>query len=613
MSRPRPRRWTALLFGLGLGTTMPLAAQAADGVHALTAFGLEPIFGPEQVWSYVDPDAPGGGAIRLSTFGAFDTLNGFSTRGDAAPGMGLTLSQIGSGSAEETSVIYGELAESFTLSEDRSELIIRLKEGIFFHDGEPITAQDVVFTFDTLVEKALPVYRVQTFQGVAGYEAVDERTVRVTFTDTINPELPIGIASLPVLPEHYWRDRDFDRLTLEPPLGSGPYRVSDVQAGQFIEFERVPDWWGADQARNQGSFNFERIRFDVYRDNAVRHEAIKSGAFDYLTVSDPKEWAQGFNGIGAVDEGLLRLEVIENKAPARFTGIFFNTRVPRFQDVRVRKAIAILFDFEALNRLAMFDLRQRTVSMFQNSEFQAQGAPEGRELEILEQFRGRVPDDLFTEVPTPPVTDGSGRNRAVLREAGQLLDAAGWPVQDGKRTHAETGEVLSVQIVYTSDTFERFLLPYRDGLARAGIEVELRRIDPASWVNIYRDRQYDMLPGGVGPIYPPGSEMRDFFGSATADFPNSQNVAGIADPVLDEMIELVVNSQTWEERVAAGRVLDRYMRSLWLFLPLFHDPEIRVAHWDMLGRPETVPRFGTSLTGFWWFDPSNTAALPENR
>ncbi|WP_119461199.1 extracellular solute-binding protein [Rhodospirillaceae bacterium SYSU D60014] len=613
------RAFATAALGAPFASTLPnllgfCKAWAAEGAYAITAFGLEPVY-PEGFaqWNYVNPDAPRRGTITAGTFGSFDTLNPFTLRGDSAAGVDLIYSSIGVGSADETSVIYGDLAESFEIADDRSWLILNLRREARFHDGHPVTAEDVLFTFEILAEKGMPLYRARLFNDMVSAEALDEHTVRVRFARTDNPELPLSIASLPVLPKHYWEGRAFDRLTMEPPLGSGPYRITELQAGRSITYERVADWWGAGLPQNRGLFNFERIRYDYYKDATTLYEAFKGGNFDYIGITDARQWSVGFKGVRAVEQGNLILEALPSNEPAGFGGLFFNLRRPVFQDVRVRQAIATLFDFESIQRTILFGLYRRINSYFENGEFAATGTPTESELAILEKFRGQLPEAVFGDVPMMPVTDGSGNIRPLLREAMGLLRAAGYEVRDGVMTHAETDLPLRFTIVYGSPPQDRVLLPFRQNLQKAGIDAQVRFVDGAQWGNMFVDKDYDMLLGFIPPLYPPGTELRDFFGSTAADVPGSQSLSGVKDKVLDELAEAVIRSETWDDRIAAARAFDRYARHLWLSVPFYYDDKDRIAYWDIFARPDQRPRFGLLLRESWWFDPSNQAALRENR
>ena len=588
--------------------------ERGEPMQVITAFGLEPVYEtPVQAWNYVNVEAPVDGMLRASAFGSFDTLNPYTLRGDAAAGLGLTTSSLGIGSADEVSVYYANMAESYELADDRSWLIINLRQDAYFHDGHPITSEDVIFTYDTLINDAHPGYRLQLYAAVESYEALDDYSVRITFNDTTDPEAIFGPATAAILPAHYWEGRDFTELTLEPPLGSGPYRIAGLEAGQWIELERVDDWWGAELPSYRGLFNFDRIRYDYYRDNTIQYEALRAGAFDYMGVTDPAQWVNGFDGTPAVENGSLLLTEIPYDGPETWGGLRLNIRRAPLDDIRVRQAIFHLFDFEAANRTILFGLYERSTSIFQNSEFAAVGLPTDGELALLDPHRDALPDAVFGEAILPPVTDASGRNRAQLRVAIDLLRDAGYALQDGVMVHAETGTPLRLELLYGDPSIERMLVHYQNGLDRAGIDLELRFAQGAQWQSAYDSRDYDAIVGFTRALYPPGRFLRDFYGSATADIEGSQNSSGIADPVLDDLIDHVIRSQTWDERINASRAFDRYLRHLYLSVPFYYDPSVRIAHWDMLGRPETRPRFGFSIATMWWLNPSNPAALYENR
>ena len=619
----------ALMLMIAVPTTAPAVDAGPDATaaettavprgeptYAVTAFGLEPEY-PEgfDAWNYINVDAPRQGILRASAFGSFDTLNRFTLRGDDAQGLAAIDSALGVSSADETSVVYANIAESFEVAEDRTWLIINLRDDTYFHDGHPITAEDVLFTYETLINEAHPGYRLQLFAAVESYEALDDHTVRVTFNDTSDPSSIVNATAIPVLPAHYWQDRDFDTLTVEPPLGSGPYRIARLDPGRWIEYEYVPDWWGADLPRNRGVYNFERIRYDYYRDNTVRYEALRAGAFDYIGVTDPRQWALGFENAPAIENGTLVMNAIPYEGPESYGSITMNMRRAPFDDVRVRRAVSHLFDFEAANRTILFGLYNRNTSLFQNTEFAAEGRPGPDELALLEPLRDQLPEAVFGEAYLPPATDGTGRNRERLREIVEMLAEAGYRIVEGRMIHEQTGRPLSFQVMYADPTVERMLLHYQDSLRRVGIEMRPRLLQGGQWVNAYNDRDYDAIVGflqGTGG-YPPRRWVRDFFSSATAEIPGSQNASGIADPALDTLIDAVITSQTWDERVTAARAFDRYHRLLHLSVPLYYDPAMRIIHWDVFGIPETRPRFGFSISAMWWHDPSNPAALHQNR
>lgn len=615
-----------VLLMIALTTASPATADGetmADidrgtPVHAITQYGDPPKY-PHGFphWKYVNPNAPRGGAIKFGAFGSFDSLNGMIMRGEEADGLGLIYDSLTTGNSDEVAVAYGNLAESIEFAEDRSWIIYNLRRDAYFHDGHPITAEDVVWTHETLRSEGRPFYRTRFYNDVDSIEALDEFTVRFRFANTENRSLPLAIGSFSILPKHYWEERNFNETTLEPPLGSGPYRIANVNAGRSITYERVDDYWGNGLPQNIGTYNFDRITYEYYRDNTVRYEAFKGGEFDYLTVSDPQEWSTGFEGISAVDAGTLKMELLSSTDPENFSGFTFNLRRKTFQDPRVREALTQFYDFETSRRQIHYGFFQRAMSHFPNTELAATGLPQGRELEILDQFRDRMPDHIreriFDQEFTLPTTDGSGNIRSNLRRAMALLADAGWGIEDGILTNAETGEPMTFELVYGSPTMEPTVLALVRNFERGGIRATPRFVDGSTWQNRIFDYDYDLFFGFKTAFYPPGAALRESYGSAVADIPGNYNLSGIKDPVLDALAELVISAESWESMVQATRALDRYVQWNFLTIPFYYDDSIRIAYWDMFDRPETRPKFGLAVLSTWWFDDSNPQALRENR
>ena len=594
------------------------AVPRGQPVHAITQYGDPPLYPADLAhWRYVDPDAPRDGSVVIGAFGTFDSLNGFIMRGEEAGGLGLIYDSLTSGNADEVAAVYADLAESIELADDRSWIIFNLRRGAYFHDGHPITAEDVVWTHETLRTQGRPFYRTRFYDEVASIEALDDHTVRFTFHDTSNRSLPLVMGGFPILPKHYWEDRAFDQITMEPPLGSGPYRIASVDPGRSITYERVEDYWGADLPQNRGIYNFGRITYDYYRDDTVRYEAFKAGEFDYISVFNPQQWSAGFEGLDAVDDGRLIMEIIPSTDPGRFSGFTFNLRRPMFQDPRVREALVQFYDFETAQRQLHYGFFRRAVSYFPNTELAATGLPEGEELAILEGLRDRMPahirDRIFSEVFTLPTTDGSGSIRENQRTALRLLREAGWEVRDGVMTNVASGQPMEFELVYGSPTMEPTILALVRNFERGGIRAVPRFVDGASWQNRIFEYDYDLLFAFHTAFYPPGAALREGYGSAAADIPGNYNVAGIKDPVLDELIELVVAADSWATLTQATRALDRYLQWSFLTIPFFYDDSHRIAYWDIFDRPEEKPRFGLGVMETWWFDPTNPAALRENR
>ncbi len=584
------------------GQPGPLAHRA----HAIAMHG-EPKYAPDFThFDYLNPDAPKGGTIRLAESGTFDSFNQFIPKG--TPGASSSTETLMEGSGDEPFTMYGLIAESVEWPEDRSWVAFTLRPEARWHDGEPITVEDVIWSFETLKTKGQPFYRYY-YGSVEKAEKVGDRKVKFTFSETGNRELPLIMGQLEILPKHYWEaeGRNFEATTLEPPLGSGPYRVKDFEAGRFILLERVEDYWGKDLAVNRGQNNFDRIRYDYYRDETAIRLALKSGDIDYHDENQAKAWALEYD-VPAVRDGWLNKVEIPHQRPTGMSAFVMNIRRPVFQDPLVRRALAFAFDFEWTNRNIFFGQYTRTESYFSNSELAATGLPQGEELEILERYRGRIPDEVFTTPYQAPSTDGSGWPRDNLKRAFALLEAAGWLVEDMKLVNAETGQQMTFEILYASPDLERIVLPFIHNLQRLGIDVRPRFVDPSQYINRLRSFDFDMILSGWGESESPGNEQRSFWGSNAADSPASRNLVGIKDPVIDELIELLIKAPSRESLIARTRALDRVLLWHHFVIPNWHLRKQRILYWDKFSRPEQPARFGTSWS-LWWFDQAKADRL----
>ncbi len=577
--------------------------------HAIAMHG-DPKYGPDFThFDYVNPDAPKGGTLRLGARGSFDSFNPYIPKGD--PAAGVSAQTLMSRSEDEAFTMYGLIAESIEWPEDRSWAIFTLRPEARWHDGEPITVDDVIFSLETIKEKASPIQRFY-FQDVLKAEKIGDRQVKFTFADTTNRELPLIVGGdLPILPKHYWETRDFTKTTLEPPLGSGPYRVAKFEPGRFVELERVEDYWAKDLPVNRGQDNFDRIRYDYYRDETVIREALKAGHFDFFSENSAKEWATAYD-TPARREGWLKLERFEDHSSAQMQAFCMNTRRPLFEDRRLRRAMAMAYDFEWTNDHIYYGQYLHPDSYFYGTELASSGVPSGLELEILEPFRGRVPDEVFTEAYWVPATDGSGWPRENLRRAFELLAEAGWVVRDMKLVNEETGEPFTMEFLIQQKSLERSILPYLHNLQRLGMDVRLRLVDTSQYLNRLRSFDFDMIVCGSGQSLSPGNEQRFWWGSAAANDPGSRNYAGISDPVVDELIDTVIQAPDRETLVAATRALDRVL--LWghYSVPNLAAPFDRLVFWDKFGRPDTLPLSGPDINT-WWIDPAKLAALQNRR
>jgi len=600
---------------LALALIAPLVCAAAaeaqtQKLHAIAIHG-EPKYGPDfKHLDYVNPNAPKGGEVVLSGFGTFDTLNPFILRGVPAAGAGSIYTSLMTRTGDDPESNYGVVAESIEVPADRSWATFTIRPEPKWHDGKPITAEDVVWTFDTLMTKGSPRFR-SYYGDVAKAEALDERRVKFTFKVANNRELPGIISEMPILPKHYWATRDFEKTTLEPPLGSGPYRIEAVEAGRSLRLRRVENWWGDKLPINVGRYNFGTIRYEYYRDGAVAFEAFKAGAFDFRLENQTKDWATGYE-IPQVKAGLIKREVFKTQNPARPQAFVFNTRRPLFQDRRVREALGYAFDFEWMNKTLWYELMGKVTTYWPNSELASSGLPEGEEKQILERYRGRVPDEVFTKPFTPPATDGSGNLRDNVRAGLRLLADAGWTIKNGKLTNAK-GETFQFEIISPQPGIDRVVLPYIKNLERFGITASFRVIDMAQYSNRTDDHDYDMVIGGPAQSSNPGNEQRELWGSRAAGIRGGNNTAGIKDPVIDELIELVIEAPDRKSLVQRTRALDRVL--LWGFymVPQLYAPGSFLAYWDKFGRPEKAPTYSLGFADTWWVDQAKAGSLEQRK
>ncbi|MSP51708.1 MAG: ABC transporter substrate-binding protein [Alphaproteobacteria bacterium] len=596
------------LIGLMLGLAIAIASSAVDGQprhgHALLG---DLKYGPDfSHFDYVDPNAPKGGTVKLGTLGTFDSLNAFVLKGKAAVGLGLLYDTLMTGSLDERSAQYGLIAETIEIAPDNTWVIFNLRRAARWHDGTSINADDVIWSFDTLRAKGNPNYRTY-WADVDKVEALAPDRVRFAFKNGNNAELAHILGQLPILPKAYYGKTEFDKTTLEPPLGSGPYRIAEVDAGRSITYERVPTYWAKDLAVNRGNHNFDRIRYDYFLDETVLFEAFKGHAYDFRAENSSKNWATGYD-VAAVKQGLIMRKTIKTEAPKGLTGFIFNTRRPMFKDRRVREALSHTFDFEWSNANLFYGLYARMDSYFTGSELAARELPTPEELEVLKPFRGQVSDGLFTKAFEPPKTDGSGQNRAGLRAATQLLAAAGFKVKDQKLIDPATGQQMEIEFLIAQQLLERVIAPIVRNMERLGIKARIRIVDTSQYQSRIEKFDFDMIVGGWPQSLAPGNEQIDFFGSATADLEGSRNFAGIKDPVVDALIELVIRAPDRKRLIATSRALDRVLSWGHYVIPYFYLDTNWVAYWNKFGNPPTTPKYSVGFTT-WWVDAEKDAAL----
>lgn len=601
MTKTRKASSFTTAFALAAVTLLPWQALSADteARHAIAMHGEPKYAEGFSHFDYVNPDAPKGGTLKMGVVSnGFDSFNPFVIRGVAATGINTYVyDTLMASSDDEPFSAYGLIAESIETPEDRSYVVFNLREEARFQDGEPITAEDVKFSFDTLTTKGHPFYR-NYYADVSKVTVEDKRTIRFDFGETENRELPLILGQLPILPSHYWKDREFGGKGLNPPVGSGPYRIGDFDAGRSITYERVDDYWAEDIGVRKGRFNFDKIRYDYYSDDTVALESFRAGNFDFRVESSAKNWATAYTG-SKFESGEIKTEAIEHNRPAGMQGFGYNTRKKVFRDPLVREALAYGFDFEWANKNLFYDQYTRTKSYFENSELASSGLPEGRELEILEAYRDQLPEDVFTEEYQPPSTADGGSLRENLRTAMELLREAGYEVKDGTMVNLETGEPLEFEILLHQKNFERVVLPFKNNLERLGIEVSVRLVDTNQYIQRMREFDYDMAVQGIGQSDSPGNEQREYWHSSTVDAKGSRNYMGVDDPVVDELVSMVIQATSREELVHRVRALDRVLLHSHYVIPNWYLPKDRIAYWSFLKRPETVPKNGVDIDNWW--------------
>jgi len=609
----RRTRLLTLALGLSLCAGAGYAAEAEPVWHHATALNGTPKYGPDAThFDYVNPDAPKGGLVRLSTQGGFDTFNVFLPRGNLAPGLGLIYDTLKGSSLDELDISaqYGVIATETRSPDDYSWVEFKLNENARWHDGEPITAEDVVWSFETATEQD-PRQKFY-YQNVVSAEAISDHHVRFTFDAPGNRELPHIMGQLLILPKHWWQGtdadgnpRDISRGTLEPPLGSGPYRIKDFSPNRTISYERVEDYWAADLPVNVGTNNFDEIRYESFRDTAVLLEAFKADQYDWRTENSAKNWATGYD-FPAAREGKVVQEVFEDKARGVMQAFVPNLRREKFSDPRVRKALNLAFDFESANRTVFFDQYKRIYSYFAGTELASSGLPEGRELEILEEVRELVPPEVFTTPYENPVGGSPQQMRTNLREAVRLLQEAGYRLEN-RTLVGPDGEPFTIEFIAEDPSSERYVLPYANNLRLIGIEMTTRVLDTPQYINRIQSRDFDMATLVWRQSLSPGNEQRDYWGSEAADRPQSRNYAGIKDEGVDALIDKVVFAKYREELVAATRALDRVLLANNFVIPQFYSGTVRTARWNRFSHPETMPDYSVGFPTIWWYDEEKAA------
>ena len=572
---------------------------------------------------YVNLAAPKGGMFSTipsvrsynQSYFTFNSLNAFILKGEGAQGMYLTFATLMARAADEPDAVYGLAAKSAQISADKLTYKFSLRPEARFHDGSKLTAHDVAFSFTTLKAKGHPIVIVQ-LRDMIKAEALDDMTVVVTFAEKRARDVPLYVATLPIFSKAYYATRPFDETTLDPPLGSGPYKVGKFEANRYIEYDRVRDWWGADLPVSRGVYNFDTVRYEFYRDRDVAFEGFSGKSYLFREEFTARIWATRYD-FPAIKDGRVKREVLPDQSPAGAQGWFMNTRRAQFKDPRVREALIQAFDFEWTNKTIMYGAYARTQSLFQNSDMVANGPPSPEELRLLEPFRGQVPDEVFSLPFVPPVSDGSGQDRALLRKATQLLNEAGFVVKDGKRL-LPNGEVFRIEFLLDEPSFQPHHAPFIKNLGTLGIDASLRLVDAVQYRARVEDFDFDMTTERLGISATPGDSMRPTFSSQAAATKGSYNLAGIADPAIDALIEKILAADTRADLTTACRAFDRVFRAGRYWVPHWYRATHPVAYWDVFDHPLTLPRYQidnySSSVGeriLWWYDAAKAAKVEQ--
>ena len=586
-------------------------AQAADEAthHGLSAFGDLGYPADFKHLKYVNPSAPKGGNFSQLAGGGtatFNSFNGFILKGDPAVDMEQVFAALMWRAADEPDAVYAYAADKVTVSADGRVYKFHLRDGITFHDGSPIKAEDVAFSLMTLKTKGHPAIG-NLLRDMEGAETEGDRVVVVRFTQNRSRSAPLTAANLPILSKAYYTAHPFDETSMEPPLGSGPYKVGKFEQGRYVEFERIKGWWGAGLPVVRGQYNFDVLHYDYYRDRDTAFEGFSAKSYTFREEFTSRVWATRYD-FPAVKDGRVKRQSIPDERPSGMQAWMINTRREKFQDVRVREAFAYAFDFEWANKNLMFDTYARTHSCFQNSDMMAKGKPSKEELALLEPHKGKLPQEVFGEVWNPPVSDGSGQDRRLLRRSAELLNAAGWTIKEGKRVNAK-GEPLIVEFL----AFERVSEPhhalYIKNLTALGVEATVRVVDPVQYRARMQEFDFDMSMNRVALSLTPGDALRIYFSSKAAESKGSPNFSGIANPVVDALIERAIAANDRQSLYVACRALDRVLRAEHYWVAGWYKPSHWIAYWDIFGQPSTKPRYARGVPETWWLDADKAAKL----
>ncbi|MGE0062032.1 MAG: extracellular solute-binding protein [Xanthobacteraceae bacterium] len=598
----------------GLRGALAQQAEGEGARHGMSAFGDLKHPADFAHFPYVNPQAPKGGAYSEiisrrgfnGSFLTFNSLNGYILKGEGAFGLDMIFASLMARANDEPDAMYGFAAQSVAISEDGLTYTFKMRPEATFHDGSKLTARDVAWSLTTLKENGHPIV-TQLLRDLKGADAPDDGTVIVRFAEKRARDVPLFVAGLPIFSRAYYGKQPFDQSTMEPPLGSGAYKVGKAEPGRFIEYARVKDWWGANLPVSRGQYNFDTVRYEYFRDRDVGFEAFTAKAYLLREEFTSRVWATRYD-FPALREGKVKRDVLADDTPSGAQGWFINTRREKFKSRELREALDDAFDFEWTNKNLMYGSYERTHSVFQNSIMMAKGKPSAAEVALLEPFRDKLPAEVFDEPYVPPVSDGSGHDRKLLRRASQLLTKAGYPVKDGKRM-LPGGEPLTIEFLIEEPTFKPHHLTYIKNLQTLGVDASLRIVDPVQYRKRVDDFDFDIVVQRFSFSETPGDSLRTYFSSQAAATKGTQNVAGIADPAVDALIEQIVAAKSREELVIACRALDRVIRAGRYWIPHWYKGSHWLAYWDVFSKPAQKPRYARGVVETWWYDPSKAAKL----
>jgi microcin C transport system substrate-binding protein len=599
------KRIPILLIALTAASLLGAAPKVIVS-YALSLHGTPKYSAGFDHFDYVNPNAPKGGTLRQWVMGTYDNFNRYALRGLAAEGSDILYDTLMAGSEDEISVYYPLIAQKVEYPDDYTWIIFHLNPKAAAQDGSPITSEDVVFSFNKFFNEGVPQFK-QYYSGIAKAEALDKLRVRFTLKKG-DKAMMISLAQLNILPKKYWESRKFGEPSMDVPLGTGPYTVKDYKMGQYVVWQRSPTYWALNLPVNMGQLNFDLLRYDYFRDETVAFEAFKAGDFDLYQENIAKNWATMYTGKN-FDNGAIVKEDITHEIPQGMQALVFNTQRPIFKDRRVRQALNYAMDFEWMNKNLFYNQYVRTRSYFTNTPYEAKGLPGPDELKILTPLKGKIPDEVFTTVYTPPVTDGSGEIRDQVRQALALLKEAGWEIRDQKLVNAKTGEPFVFELLMDSPTMQRVAVPVQKNLARMGITMGIRQVDSSQFVNRLRNRDFDLISGGYDAMAYPSTNLNDAWRSTYID--STYNTAGVQDPAIDYLVDgCVANQENEKALLAWGHALDRVLTWNYYVIPEWNLSKFRVAYWNKFSRPAERPKYTLGL-GSWWRDKDKEAGLPR--